>query len=220
MAGIRRASRRDFLLTVFLGVIAAGTYLIYPVLNHGPNRIFLRTPLDRVIPFAPVMVIPYLSLIPLLIAAAVVFAFAGLRQAQALAVAVTLALLVSYLVYVLAQSYVIRPSPAGQDWLTAAVRHVYSLDKPYNDFPSLHTSLSAIVAVLWLRVHRRTGVVVAAWCSLIIASTVLIHQHYLADVAGGLAVAWLAVAATDRVINAIHRGRPDAPPLGAGAAGG
>jgi membrane-associated phospholipid phosphatase len=137
---------------------------------------------------------------------------ADIRRVQALALAVTLALLVSYLVYALAQSYVIRPVPAGRDWLTAAVRHVYSLDRPYNDFPSLRTSLSAIVAASWLRAHRWTGAVVAAWCSLIVASTGLIHQHYLADVAGGLAVAWLAVAASDRIIDRIHPDRPGAPP--------
>jgi len=205
MTATPSAARRDVLLALGLGAVSVAAYLIYPLLNHGPNKIFLRTPLDRAIPLVPVMVIPYLSLIPLLIAAAVVFALTDLRRFQAFALAVTLALLASYLVYALAQSYVIRPSPAGQDWLTAAVRHVYALDKPYNDFPSLHTALSAIIAVSWLRIHRRTGVIVTAWCALIIASTVLIHQHYLADIAGGLAVAWLAVAAADRVIDAIHQ---------------
>ena len=199
------AARRDVLLALGLGAVSVAAYLIYPLLNHGPDKIFLRTPLDRAIPLVPVMVIPYLSLIPLLIAAAVVFGLTDLRRFQEFALAVTLALLASYLVYALAQSYVIRPSPAGQDWLTAAVRHVYALDKPYNDFPSLHTALSAIIAVSWLRIHRRTGVIVTAWCALIIASTVLIHQHYLADIAGGLAVAWPAVTAADHIIDAIHQ---------------
>jgi membrane-associated phospholipid phosphatase len=219
MAGTPSAAWRDVVLAVGLGAVSVAVYLIYPALNHGPGKIFLQTPLDRAIPLVPVMVIPYLSLFPLLIVAAIVFAIADLRRVQQLAVAVTLALLASYLVYVLAQSYVIRPTPAGRDWLTAAVRYVYSLDQPYNDFPSLHTSLSAIVALLWLRIHRRTGVAVAVWCGLIVASTVLIHQHYLADVAGGLAVAWLAVAASGRIIAAIHHDRPDAPPAQASATG-
>jgi membrane-associated phospholipid phosphatase len=153
------------------------------------------------------MVIPYLSLIPLISVAFIVFTITDARRAQALALAVTLALLISYLVYALAQSYVIRPSLSGQDWMTAVVRRVYSLDGPYNDFPSLHTSLSAIIAVQWLGFHRRTGAVVTVWCSLIVASTVLIHQHYLADVAGGLAVAWLAVAASNCIISRIHHDR-------------
>lgn len=206
------ASRRDMLLALLLGAVSVAAYLLYPVLNHGPGKIFLQTPLDRAIPLVPVMVIPYLSLIPLIILAAIVFAIADLRRVQAFALAITLALAVSYLVYALAQSYVIRPSPTGTDWLTAAVRHVYSLDRPYNDFPSLHTSLSAIVAVSWWRIHRRTGMAVALWCTLIIASTVLIHQHYLADIAGGLAVAGLALAASDRVIGAIHHGPPGETP--------
>ena len=205
------ARRRDVLLTLLLGAVSVAAYLLYPVLNHGPARIFLRTPLDRVIPLVPVMVIPYLPLIPLIILAAFVFAVADLRRFQQLALAVTLELLISYLVYALAQSYVIRPSPAGRDWLSAAVRHVYALDQPYNDFPSLHTSLSAIAAILWWRVHRRTGVAVAIWCGLIVASTVLIHQHYLADIAGGLAVAWLAVVAGGRIVGAIQRGHPGTP---------
>jgi len=209
MTVIRGAARRDALLALLLCTISVATYLIYPVLNHGPYKIFLRTPLDSAIPLVPVMVIPYLSLFPLIGLAAVVLAVTDLRRLQALAVALTVALLISYLVYALAQSYVSRPSPAGRDWLTAAVRHVYTLDRPYNDFPSLHTSLSTIVAVSWLRTHRRTGVVVAVWCALIVASTVLIHQHYLADVAGGLVVAWLAVAAGDGVIGRIHRDQPD-----------
>ena len=206
MTGIQDAGRRDVLLALVLGAVSGAAYLIYPVLNHGPGKIFLRTPLDRAIPLVPVMVIPYLSLIPLIIAAAVVFAIADVRRFQAFALAVTLAMLASYLVYALAQSYVIRPSPAGRDWLTAAVRHVYSLDRPYNDFPSLHTSLATIVAVSWLRTHWRTGVAIAVWCALVIASTVLIHQHYLADVAGGLAVAWLAVTASDRILSRLHHG--------------
>ncbi|HXP18750.1 MAG TPA: phosphatase PAP2 family protein [Streptosporangiaceae bacterium] len=211
MTGAAGAARRDVLLALLLAAISVATYLIYPVLNHGPDKIFLRTPLDRAIPLVPVMVIPYLSLFPLIGLAAVVLAVTDVRRLQALALAMIVALGVSYLVYALAQSYVIRPSPAGRDWLTAAVRHVYALDRPYNDFPSLHTSLSAIVAVSWLRAHRRTGAVVAVWCGLVIASTVLIHQHYLADVAGGLVVAWLAVAVSDRVIGRIHHDPPERP---------
>jgi membrane-associated phospholipid phosphatase len=71
------------------------------------------------------------------------------------------------------------------------LRDVYAGDRPYNDFPSLHTSLSTIIAVHWWRWNRRIGVPVAVWTLLIVASTVLVHQHYLADVGGGLVLAAL-----------------------------
>jgi membrane-associated phospholipid phosphatase len=211
MSGSRITARRDLLLALLLSAVSVATYLIYPVLNHGPDKIFLRTPLDRAIPLVPVMVIPYLSLFPLIGLTAVVLAVTDVRRLEALALALTVALAVSYLVYALAQSYVIRPSPAGRDWLTAAVRHVYALDRPYNDFPSLHTSLSAIVAVSWRRAHRRTGAVVAVWCGLIIASTVLIHQHYLADVAGGLILAFGTSLLFLRFIDPSHGGSQAIP---------
>jgi hypothetical protein len=48
-------ARRDVLLALLLGTVSVATYLIYPVLNHGPNKIFLQTPLDRAIPLVPAM---------------------------------------------------------------------------------------------------------------------------------------------------------------------
>jgi membrane-associated phospholipid phosphatase len=179
---------------------AAGAYLVYPVLNHGPHRIFLETGVDRAMPLVPAMVVPYVSLVPLVLVVAVVFGVADLRRLQAYALALTIALLVSYAVYATAQSYVARPTVTGSGVLKDWMRYVYGLDKPYNDFPSLHTSMSAIIAVSWMRVWRRSGWVAAGWCALIIASTVLIHQHYVADVAAGLVVAAVAVVGADWLV--------------------
>ena len=67
---------------------------------------------------------------------------------------------------------------------------VYAGDNPYNDFPSLHTSLSTIMAIHWWRTDRRLGIIAAVWTALIVASTVLVKQHYVADVASGLLLAW------------------------------
>ncbi len=80
------------------------------------------------------------------------------------------------------------------------MRLVYASDQPYNDFPSLHTSLSTIVAIHWWRIDRRAGWGAAAWSVLIIASTLLIHQHYLADVGGGLALGIAASALSLRML--------------------
>lgn len=195
----------DLALSILLVAVGCTTYLLYPLLNHGPNRIFLQTALDRAIPMVPIMVIPYVSLIPLIIVTALVLAVHDPRKLQAYALAMTIALLISYAFYAAAQSYVIRPTITGDDWLSRSIRDVYSLDKPYNDFPSLHTSQSAIIAVYWLKMHRRSGIVIAVWCALIICSTVLIHQHYVADVAAGLIVAWVAVSLAEWTITRIHR---------------
>ena len=180
------------LATLLLLAAWYGMSLLYAPLNHGPNRIFLRTPLDQAIPVVPVFVIPYVSLTPYIAATMALLLLLRVRLLRSAAAAMIIAWLVSYAFYVFLQSYVARPELTGGDPLTALIRTVYAGDQPYNDFPSLHTSLSTIVAVHWWRVDRRAGLAAGAWTLLIVASTVLIHQHYLADLAGGLLLAAIA----------------------------
>ncbi len=180
------------LATLLLLAAWYGMSLLYAPLNHGPNRIFLRTPLDQAIPVVPVFVIPYVSLTPYIAATMALLLLLRVRLLRSAAAAMIIAWLVSYAFYVFLQSYVARPELTGGDLLTALIRTVYAGDQPYNDFPSLHTSLSTIVAVHWWRVDRPAGLAAGAWTLLIVASTVLIHQHYLADLAGGLILAAVA----------------------------
>lgn len=179
-------------VAVALAVAVYLLNLLYTQLNHGPYRIFLRTPLDKAMPLVPPMVIPYVSLDYLVYATLIVLLLVNLRLFHSAAAAMVVAFLLSFLCYWVAQSYVVRPALVGTDLFTRMLREVYSGDQPYNDFPSLHTSASTIMALHWWRFDRRVGAVVAVWCALIVASTVLVHQHYLADVAGGLAVALAA----------------------------
>ena len=183
------------LATLLLLAAWYGMSLLYAPLNHGPNRIFLRTPLDQGIPVVPVFVIPYVSLTPYIAATMALLLLLRARLFRSAALAMIIAWLVSYAFYFFLQSYVARPELTGTDPLTALIRTVYASDQPYNDFPSLHTSLSTIVAVHWWRVDRRAGLVAGAWTLLIVASTVLIHQHYLADLVGGLVLAAIACLA-------------------------
>ena len=161
----------------------------YDFLNHGPNRIFLRTPLDQAVPVVPVFVIPYDSLVPYIGVTMVAFLFLRVRLFRSAALAMILTWLVSYAFYFFLQSYVDRPHLAGGDALTQMVRDVYASDQPYNDFPSLHTSLSTIVAIHWWRFDRRAGIAAGIWTALVVASTIFVKQHYLADLVAGLALA-------------------------------
>ena len=180
------------LATLLLLAAGYATSLLYGPLNHGPSRIFLGTAWDRAIPLVPVFVLPYVSLPPYIAVSMALLLLLRARLFRSAAVAMIIAWLVSYTFYLVLQSYVDRPTLAGTDPLTALIRTVYASDRPYNDFPSLHTSLATIIAVHWWRVGRRAGIVGSLWTLLIVASTVLIHQHYLADVAGGLVLASLA----------------------------
>jgi membrane-associated phospholipid phosphatase len=184
-------AERGWGLIVSLLLIPAilGTNLIYDSLNHGPNRVFLESPLDRALPVVPIFAIPYVSLIPYIGVSLLVFLFFRVRVYRSAALTMIIVWFISYAFYFFLQSYIARPHITGTDPFSGMIRSIYAADQPYNDFPSLHTSLSTIIAIHWWRFDRRIGVAAAVWTTLIVASTVLVKQHYLADVGSGLVLA-------------------------------
>jgi membrane-associated phospholipid phosphatase len=184
-------TERGWGMVVSLLLIPAilGTNLIYEPLNHGPNRIFLETPLDRALPVVPIFAIPYISLIPYIGVSLLAFLFFRVRVYRSAAITMIIVWFISYAFYFFLQSYIARPPITGTDPFSGMVRSIYAADQPYNDFPSLHTSLSTIIAIHWWRLDSRIGIPAAIWTALIVASTVLVKQHYLADVAFGLLLA-------------------------------
>jgi len=177
-------------ISLLLAISIYFTSKIYYVLNHGPNVIFLKSPLDDLIPVVPPFVIPYVSLEPFIYATLVLFLLFRTRIFQSAALTMIAAWFVSYAFYFFLQSFMDRPTLTGADTLTQMIRDVYASDNAYNDFPSLHTSLSTILAIHWWRVDKRIGVPVAIWVALIVASTVFVKQHYVADMIGGLLLAF------------------------------
>jgi membrane-associated phospholipid phosphatase len=182
-------------LGLALGIFFVNQLYVY--LNHGPAVLNLKTPLDEMLPVVPIFVIPYDSLQPIIYFTLIVLLLTRTRIFQSASLALLIAWLVSYGFYFFLQTEVLRPALTGSDLLTRMIQDVYASDNPYNDFPSLHTSLSSIIAIHWFRVDRRLGLVIAVWTALIVTSTVLIKQHYLADVISGLLLAfgasWLSI---------------------------
>jgi membrane-associated phospholipid phosphatase len=177
-------------ICVALGAADYVASLGYEVLNHGPYRMFLRTPIDQALPVVPVFVVPYVSLQPFIYGSLVIFLLFRARVFQSAVLSMIVTFLVSYAFFAFLQTYVERPTLTGADVLTRMIRDVYAGDHPFNDFPSLHVSTSAIIAIHWWRFSRRFGPVPVIWSALIAMSTVLIRQHYLADVVGGLVLAF------------------------------
>ncbi|HTX78359.1 MAG TPA: phosphatase PAP2 family protein [Longilinea sp.] len=182
-------------------VLAAAVYFtdtIYDLLNHGPAVLNLHTPIDSALPVVTPFVIPYVSLEPFVYATLIIFLLCNTRVFQSACLSMLTAWFVSYGFYYFLQTEVVRPVLTGSDALTQMIRNVYATDNPYNDFPSLHTSISTILAIHWFRLERRIAIPVAVWVVLIVASTVLVKQHYVADVASGLLLAfgasWLYIS--------------------------
>jgi membrane-associated phospholipid phosphatase len=165
-------------------------FLAYFPLNNtrGPIHSLEMTVDDR-IPLLPAFVFPYLSLYALLVISLWRFLKAETRIFIIAALAISLDLVLSYLVFLFYQTQVERPVVLGSDVSSSILRWLYSIDKPFNAFPSLHTSLSTLLVLLWGKAGSRIQPIIALWAAFIIASTLLTKQHYIADVLGGVAIA-------------------------------
>ena len=188
---------------IFSILLAVGVYFtsqIYYALNHGPAVINLHTALDSAIPVVPIFVIPYDSLQPYIYATLILFLFFRSKYFQSACLAMITIWFISYAFYYFLQSEVIRPVLTGTDTFSKMVMNVYAGDNAYNDFPSLHTSLSTILAIHWVKVNRPLGIVLSIWTALIVASTLLVKQHYIADMIFGLALAFAAALLYTRML--------------------
>jgi membrane-associated phospholipid phosphatase len=98
------------------------------------------------------------------------------------------------------------PYPDISTWLLA---QVHKIDPPGNVFPSLHVAHTFMIAFL-LRLDRpRLGKVVMGMAITLALSTLTTKQHFLADVAAGLAMALVAKVWAEReVARAIASAQP------------
>jgi len=169
---------------------------------------------ERHIPFVPLMIVPYLSIDLFFVAAP--FLCTGRRELRQFSWRVVLAVCVAGAFFLAMPLRFTFERPHAGGVLGAVFDWFREMDKPFNQFPSLHIALRTILADLYAR-HLRTWARVASdvWFSLIGASTLLVYQHHVADVAGGFALAalcfyvfgdagWRSPVAHDRRVGAMY----------------
>jgi membrane-associated phospholipid phosphatase len=192
----------DWLVKCIWLVVLLLLFLAYFLLNNLREPVHsLELTVDDHIPLVPAFVFPYLSLYLLLVVSVWRFLKAETKVFSILALAIGLDLVISYLIFLFYQTQVERPVIVGSDISSSILRAVYSIDKPFNAFPSLHTSLSTLLVLLWGRLGSRIQPIIALWAVFIVASTLLTKQHYIADVLGGVAIALVSYYAAIKLGN-------------------
>jgi hypothetical protein len=87
-------------------------------------------------------------------------------------------------------------TPAVSGWAGELFSALHGFDRPFNQAPSLHVALAAI---LWTRYRAHTSgvprIALAAWFALIAVSTLTTYQHQFIDVPTGLWAGVLVLAA-------------------------
>lgn len=143
---------------------------------------------ERLIPFVPVMIVPYLSIDLFFVGAP--FLCRSDRELWTFSKRVIAAILVAGCCFLLFPLRFAFERPHADGWLGVVFDWFRTMDKPFNLLPSLHIALRTFLADTYAR-HTR-GVVRGAsniWFSLIGFSTLLTYQHHVVDVVGGFALA-------------------------------
>ncbi|WP_379155552.1 phosphatase PAP2 family protein [Paenibacillus sp. sgz5001063] len=177
--------------------------VFYDILNHPGVHVYsLESSLDQKIPFIPSFIIPYLLWYPFITTVLIALAFKDRKIYFQTLIAQCSGLIISYAFFALFQTGIQRPDVLSEpDLIHQLVSFVYSYDHPYNCFPSIHV----LTSYLMLRGTRVFGQMIwlmtAAMSILIIVSTVLVKQHVLADIMGGILVAELCFRLSGTAIN-------------------
>ena len=192
----------------FFYLVYGGTYWLTGL--HA-RRLHLAFDFEAALPFVPAAAAVYLSI--LLMYALIPFVLRTWREIVPLYATLAAETAVGGLCFLLlpvAQTY---PPRTAEGAFAGLFGLADALNLDHNELPSLHVAFAWTTA---LALGRRGGAAARAlfllWASAVAASTLLMHEHHLADVLAGLALGAAGMAIVHpRVRRWCGRGRTPAP---------
>jgi len=179
------AARTSGALAALFVVVYGGTNILASIRPEVPSVCFAW---EHVIPFVPWMFIPYASIDLFFLVAP--FVCSSDRQRRLLAWRLGTAIVIAgafFLLVPLRLSLERQPVAGALGELISAFR---GLDRPFNQFPSLHITLTLLLMPLYLRrAASWLRPALCAWFLLILASPLLTWQHHAIDILGGTILA-------------------------------
>lgn len=160
---------------------------------HG-YRVRLWTDLELSIPFVPAAAAVYLSIFPMFWVAP--FALHTIHQLQALAKALAWSIAIAGIGFVLLPSGRAHTIESPSGFFGTIFWIADQVNMSYNYLPSLHVAMSVVCSYAYSKATPRNDLkcFYAAWAAAIAVSTLLTHQHYLADVLTGGALGLLVAS--------------------------
>jgi membrane-associated phospholipid phosphatase len=157
-------------------------------------RVPVHFPAELAIPFVPAMTLFYMSIYLLFWMAP--FVLRTRREFRALVLTLAFAILVGGIGFLLFPADLAFAQPREEELgIWAGMFHLADkMNLTYNLLPSLHVAFAVIcVAIFSARAPVAGKVLLWIWATMVAASTVLIHQHHLLDVATGWLLALVCV---------------------------
>jgi fatty acid desaturase len=181
----------SLVVAIVFMVAYGGAALLYPQLQPGLD---LSTWMDDSIPFIPSFAAIYLT-VPLLM---MMVPFFNKSPADLLPVAtgaVVQIVLASLFFIAMPLMPMLRPTVEISSLNLQLLKAAEFISMQGNYFPSLHVSLSITSAWACARMTSNpVGALMWLWATIIIGSTLLSKQHYLADVLGGALLGLISVS--------------------------
>jgi len=156
-------------------------------LRRSPWHLYL--PAELAIPLVPQFIWAYLSMYLLF---ALPLFFIPADRMPALAKQLMAGCLISALFFLVlpAELGFVREVPKSAPYAAMYAR-IFSVDRPYNLVPSLHVIFSCAIALACADFARPFArAMIVAWLAVIVASTLLVHQHHLLDLAAAFVIVY------------------------------
>lgn len=163
---------------------------IYQLLNERPQKgVDISTPIDHAIPFLPIFIIPYILWYGYIFCYLVYFCFKDTTIYLKTLILIVAAEFICFIIFFFFQTTVPRPTIVGNNLLTNLVQWIYTNDRPFNCFPSIHvlTTFAIMLASLLIRnMHLINNLFIHITGGLIIISTLFVKQHVISDMMGSM----------------------------------
>jgi membrane-associated phospholipid phosphatase len=187
-------------------IIWIGIYYFFTVggyfwLSHQATERHFFTPWDKYIPTIPVFIVPY-------IAAALIYTLfpiflyfsTGWDKTKPFLIASGIANLIGFLVYYFWNTSVLREPITQSSFFSDILKWIHASDRSSAAFPSGHVYMSVIAGYFCWIYFPTTRPYVLIIVPLVMIATVVLKQHYLPDILGGIVVAAIALFATKFIL--------------------
>ena len=180
-------TRTHIIILISMPVIS----YIYQLFNRPIGEVRnLTLPLDGQIPFLPQFIIIYHLWYLFLIFNIGYLLLRDKDEFMKAILSINLGNILAYITFFFFQSRVPRPL-VGDGFFESIVRFTYTIDQPYNGFPSIHVLTTTVMMIALARMDIRKDFKYGSlfFGLLIILSTVFVKQHVVLDILGGLTYA-------------------------------
>ena len=173
-----------------LAIAHIAVYYGTKLINGNMEHHVLTSAVDGTIPMHPDWVVIYVLSFVFWVVGMLLAAMNDKKTCYELFSGAFYAELICTLIFVTYPTMVVRPEVVGTDYSARLLALLYSIDVPTNVFPSMHCMMSYMVfrGALYARNIKTPYIVYCGvFAALVCISTVLVKQHVVIDVFGGIA---------------------------------